>query len=401
MSSKKKPQEDKDKRRKIYVEVKREIIEKRERGVSVTDLARTYNRSTSTICTILKDKDKIMKIDASKGVTRISTKRPRILDDVERLLLVWINEKQIQGLSLNENIIREKAKAIFVNLVKKTPGASTDEETFKASRGWFEKFKRRTGIHSVVRHCAANSETKAATDRRSIGKRKRNTSEEGLKLKDTENSPERFQTDDNLHEKSLETAATCGFSIFSDNSNTVPSQTPETNEDADPLQFNESNNGEFPLSIIDHKNVSRSSQIMENENKEIEIRDNEKIKLCKNRNNESTITDHLQSQERLSNHVFIQNLDDPLRPPSHFVDNPSCSQSYETEFDLFGKSVAKQLNNMQLNDALQAQLKIQEFLTNFRLRRLSRRPTPNNSSIETPSQCDDNIDVKMEIVDFI
>lgn len=204
-----------------------------------------------------------------------------------------------------------------------------------------------------------------------------------------------------MHEKSLETAATCGFSIFSDNSNTVPSQTPETNEDADPLQFNESNNGEFPLSIIDHKDVSRSSQIMENENKEIEIRDNEKIKLCKNRNNESTITDHLQSQERLSNHVFIQNLDDPLGPPSHFVDNPSCSQSYETEFDLFGKSVAKQLNNMQLNDALQAQLKIQEFLTNFRLRRLSRRPTPNNSSIETPSQCDDNIDVKMEIVDFI
>ncbi|PNF13681.1 hypothetical protein B7P43_G16673 [Cryptotermes secundus] len=73
--------------------MKRKIIEKRERGVSVADLARTYNRSTSTICTILKNKDKIKEMDVSKGVTRISIQRLRMLDDVERLLLIWINEK--------------------------------------------------------------------------------------------------------------------------------------------------------------------------------------------------------------------------------------------------------------------------------------------------------------------
>ncbi|GBM08269.1 Tigger transposable element-derived protein 1 [Araneus ventricosus] len=161
MSPKKKPQEDSHKRRKITVEMKRKIIEERERGVSVADLARTYNRSTSTICTILKDKDRIKEVDASKGVTRISTQRLRILDDVERLLLRWINEKQLQGDFVNENIICEKAKAIFADLVKKTPGSSTTEEVFKGSRGWFEKFKRRTGI--VVRHGeAASFETKAA-----------------------------------------------------------------------------------------------------------------------------------------------------------------------------------------------------------------------------------------------
>ncbi|PNF38621.1 hypothetical protein B7P43_G02309 [Cryptotermes secundus] len=78
-----------------YTEMKRKIIEKRERSVSVADLARTYNRPTSTICTILKNKDKIKETDASKGVTRIPTQRLRILDDVERLLLIWINEKQL------------------------------------------------------------------------------------------------------------------------------------------------------------------------------------------------------------------------------------------------------------------------------------------------------------------
>ncbi|XP_043263000.1 tigger transposable element-derived protein 1-like [Colletes gigas] len=166
MSPKKKPQESTlYKRLKITFKMKREIIEKRKRGVSVADLARTYNRSTSTICTILKNKDKIMEVDASKGVIRISTQRLRILDDVERLLLIWINEKQLQGDTINESIICEKAKVIFADLVKKTPGSSTagEEVQFKASRGWFEKFKRRTGIHSVVRHGeAASSDTKAA-----------------------------------------------------------------------------------------------------------------------------------------------------------------------------------------------------------------------------------------------
>ncbi|PNF22690.1 hypothetical protein B7P43_G07148 [Cryptotermes secundus] len=90
MSPKKKPQKDSHKGIKITIEMKCKIIEKRERGVSVADLARTYNRSTSTICTILRNKDNIKEIDASKGVTRISTKRLCILEDVERLLLIWI-----------------------------------------------------------------------------------------------------------------------------------------------------------------------------------------------------------------------------------------------------------------------------------------------------------------------
>ncbi|PNF29464.1 hypothetical protein B7P43_G04543 [Cryptotermes secundus] len=164
MSPKKKPQQDSHKRIKITLELKRKIIEKRERGVSVADLARTYNRSTSTICTILKNKDKIKEIDASKGVTRISAQRLRVLDDVERLLLIWINEKQLQGDTINENIICEKAKVMFADLVKKTPGSSMAKEgAFKGSRGWFEKFKRRTGIHRVVGYSeAASSDTKAA-----------------------------------------------------------------------------------------------------------------------------------------------------------------------------------------------------------------------------------------------
>lgn len=152
MFRKKKSLEDTHRRMKITIQTKRKIIEKSERGVSVAELARLYNRSTSTICTILKNKDKFKEIDASKGVTRISTQRLRILDDVERLLLIWIQEKQSQGDIVNENIICEKARVIFGDLVKKTPSSTPEEEVFKGSRGWFEKFKRRIGMYSVTRH---------------------------------------------------------------------------------------------------------------------------------------------------------------------------------------------------------------------------------------------------------
>ena len=42
------------KKRMMSMELKREIIEKHERGMRVNDLARQYEQSTSTICTLCK-----------------------------------------------------------------------------------------------------------------------------------------------------------------------------------------------------------------------------------------------------------------------------------------------------------------------------------------------------------
>ncbi|XP_019512623.1 PREDICTED: tigger transposable element-derived protein 1-like [Hipposideros armiger] len=147
----------------IMVEVKKEIIEKYERGMRVAEIARFYKKPTSTICTILKKKEEIRGLDAAKGVMRISKQRPRVLEDVEKLLLVWINEKQLAGDTVTENLICEKAKALYTDLVSKLPGTSTEkEEGFKASRGWFDNFKRRSGIHSVRHGEAVSSDAKAA-----------------------------------------------------------------------------------------------------------------------------------------------------------------------------------------------------------------------------------------------
>ncbi|XP_019716745.1 tigger transposable element-derived protein 1-like [Hippocampus comes] len=86
---------------------------------------------------------------------------------MERLLLVWINEKEMAGDMMTKAIICEKATVIFNDLVKEDAGDGTsakEHREFKASPGWFEKFKRRTGIHSVVRHGEASSADHKAAD---------------------------------------------------------------------------------------------------------------------------------------------------------------------------------------------------------------------------------------------
>ncbi|KAL3977070.1 U1 small nuclear ribonucleoprotein A [Sarotherodon galilaeus] len=156
---------EKKKRKVLSMETKREIIDKYERGVKLSDIAREYGRNPSTIGTILKQKEVIKAAKPSMGTT------------MERLLLVWIKDKGRTGDTLTETIICEKASSIYNDLVSKAasdeqPTASTSSQEapptspeFRASHGWFDQFKKRTGIHYVVRHGeAASSHHKAAKE---------------------------------------------------------------------------------------------------------------------------------------------------------------------------------------------------------------------------------------------
>nr|XP_053652696.1 uncharacterized protein LOC128702480 isoform X3 [Cherax quadricarinatus] len=141
-------------KRMMSIHLKHEIIEKHERGVRVVDLARQYMRNTSTICTILKQKELLKAISPAMGIKIISKQRTSVHEEMEKLLLTWLTEKQLAGDTVAEGIICEMARGIYAELLQQTPGTSSDEaleKPFKASRGWLEKFKRRTGIHSVIR----------------------------------------------------------------------------------------------------------------------------------------------------------------------------------------------------------------------------------------------------------
>eukprot|EP00066_Takifugu_rubripes_P017575 XP_011606841.1 PREDICTED: PHD finger protein 11 isoform X4 [Takifugu rubripes] len=148
--------EEKKKRRAfLSIQTKQEIIEKHERGMRLVDLAKEYGRNASTICSVLKQKEVLKAVTPSKGLSVISKRRSAVNDKMERLLLVWIKEKEIAGDIMTGAIICKKATAIYNNLVTEgaAQGTSVQERTqeFKASRGWFEKFRRRTGIYSVLR----------------------------------------------------------------------------------------------------------------------------------------------------------------------------------------------------------------------------------------------------------
>ncbi|XP_067947109.1 tigger transposable element-derived protein 1-like [Watersipora subatra] len=140
----------------LSLELKLEIIKKRERGVRVSDLAKQYGRNISTISTILKQKEVIKSIKPSKGICIISKRRSCTLDEMERLLLIWIEDQEMAGSTITESIICAKARSIYYDLKAANCGDSiggslTDSTTqeFKASRGWWQNFRKRTGTLSA------------------------------------------------------------------------------------------------------------------------------------------------------------------------------------------------------------------------------------------------------------
>ncbi|UYV70559.1 hypothetical protein LAZ67_7003536 [Cordylochernes scorpioides] len=127
------------KKKMMSIELKPEIIEIHEQGVRVVDLSRQYGHSTSMICSVLKRKESIKSVTPAKGLTIISKLRTSLHENMEKLLMVWVTENQLQGDTLTQTIICEKARAIYRDLLKQTPQTSIDEaleESFKASRGW-------------------------------------------------------------------------------------------------------------------------------------------------------------------------------------------------------------------------------------------------------------------------
>ncbi|XP_068245142.1 putative CENPB DNA-binding domain-containing protein 1 [Palaemon carinicauda] len=117
------------KKRMMTMAIKHEIIEKHESGVQVIELARQYERSTSTICTILEQKDAIKSTKPSKGLTILSKLSSDIHDEKERLILISIKRETVGGDSVTEMIICGKASRIYDDLKGKKAAERGDFDT--------------------------------------------------------------------------------------------------------------------------------------------------------------------------------------------------------------------------------------------------------------------------------
>jgi hypothetical protein len=91
--------------KRITIEVKKEIIAKHENGVRASDLATQFGMAKSKTCTILKNKETIKGANFARGVTVLTKQRSQAIEKVEKLLLIFTNEKMFSDDSVCVGII--------------------------------------------------------------------------------------------------------------------------------------------------------------------------------------------------------------------------------------------------------------------------------------------------------
>ncbi|XP_066940984.1 tigger transposable element-derived protein 1-like [Macrobrachium rosenbergii] len=96
-------------------------------------------------------------------VTVINMKRcSQNIVEMEKLLLIWLEDQNQQRVPARLSVIQEKARELHTAVVKRNGEGSASEE-FSASRGWFNRFKARANLHNVkLQGEAASADSVAA-----------------------------------------------------------------------------------------------------------------------------------------------------------------------------------------------------------------------------------------------
>lgn len=154
----------------ISVEIKKQIIRRSECAVKQCDLVKEFGLSKTTMSTILANRDTIKSAKVAKGVSKLFHEKHKspVHEEMERLLMIWIQEIQMKGDLSTQDIIWHKAKLIYYNLNKSTPGttsSSKNEEEFKTSRGGFLCLRK--SMESTASLCMVRLAVQIRTKQRS------------------------------------------------------------------------------------------------------------------------------------------------------------------------------------------------------------------------------------------
>lgn len=123
-------------------------MESKERAA---DVARMLNLPATTVRTIFKTSQAIKKRAAlASSLTSVYLTRLQssVMVKMERLLSLWIDDLNKKKIPVSQQLIQEKALSLYDDL-KAAEGedAPTRKREFVASRGWFDRFKRRFNLH--------------------------------------------------------------------------------------------------------------------------------------------------------------------------------------------------------------------------------------------------------------
>ncbi|XP_069168952.1 tigger transposable element-derived protein 7-like [Procambarus clarkii] len=130
----------KRKRKYLSIDQKIDLIEKAERGYSVTRLAQEFNIGKATVCDIKKQKDNIRKFVAQSQTHAIGnrkTLKPAKYTDLYSAVFKWFTQHRAKGIAVSVDSIRNAAERLAEKL---------NIDNIKASTGWVCRFKERHGI---------------------------------------------------------------------------------------------------------------------------------------------------------------------------------------------------------------------------------------------------------------
>ncbi|XP_050330445.1 jerky protein homolog-like [Bactrocera neohumeralis] len=120
------------------------IIQEINRGQSGKLLADKYGVGTSTICDIKKNSENIRRFAENsdeKLLKQRKTLKTGEYEEFEQKLYAWFEEKRSRHQTISAGVLRQKAKSLYQKMY--------NNESFKASDGWFQKFKKRFSVRNL------------------------------------------------------------------------------------------------------------------------------------------------------------------------------------------------------------------------------------------------------------
>lgn len=124
---------------------KLEVLKRLDNGESASKLAVEFGVGNSTITDWKKNRSKIEQFctaTSSKCVESRQTSKTTPLDKLDQALFLWFSQEREKGTPINGPLIKEKA--LHLNRLM------NGDESFTASTGWLDRFKKRHGIRQLT-----------------------------------------------------------------------------------------------------------------------------------------------------------------------------------------------------------------------------------------------------------